>query len=68
MLICGVKVSHDGGVALIDGNRLVFSVEVEKLDNNHRYHPLDYIERVAEVLRRENVDPCDVDRFVIDGW
>jgi len=68
VLICGVKVSHDGGVALIDGNRLVFSVEVEKLDNNHRYHPLDYIERVAEVLRRENVDPCDVDRFVIDGW
>jgi carbamoyltransferase len=68
VLICGVKVSHDAGVALIDGNRLVFSVEVEKLDNNHRYHPLDCLERVAEVLRRENVDPCDVDRFVIDGW
>lgn len=68
MLICGIKVSHDAGVALIDGNQLVFSVEVEKLDNNHRYHPLDCLERVAEVLRRENVDPCDVDRFVIDGW
>jgi carbamoyltransferase len=68
MLICGIKVSHDGGVALIDGNRLVFSVEVEKLDNNHRYHSIDYLDSVTEILRRENVDPADVDRFVIDGW
>jgi carbamoyltransferase len=68
MLICGIKVSHDGGVALIDGNRLVFSVEVEKLDNNRRYHGLGCLERVAEILRHENVDPADVDRFVIDGW
>jgi carbamoyltransferase len=68
MLICGIKVSHDGGVALIDGNKLAFSIEVEKLDNNHRYHPLGCLERVAEILWRENVDPIDVDRFVIDGW
>ena len=68
MLICGIKVSHDGGVALIDGNQLVFSVEVEKIDNNHRYHGLDRLERVAEILWRENVKPADVDRFVIDGW
>jgi carbamoyltransferase len=68
VLICGVKASHDGGVALIDGNRLVFSVEMEKLDNGLRYSPLGDLRRVDEVLRTEGVDPGDVDRFVVDGW
>ncbi|WP_062215835.1 carbamoyltransferase N-terminal domain-containing protein [Streptomyces sp. NBRC 109706] len=68
MLICGVKASHDGGVALIDGNRLVFSVEMEKLANAPRYSQLGDLRRVAEVLCAEGVDPAEVDRFVVDGW
>jgi carbamoyltransferase len=68
MRICGIKITHDGGVALLADNQLVFSVEIEKLENNHRYQPIDYLERVAEILRRENVDPASVDRFVVDGW
>ncbi|WP_392667958.1 carbamoyltransferase N-terminal domain-containing protein [Streptomyces sp. LN785] len=68
MLIVGVKASHDGGVALIDGNRLVFSVEVEKLDNGLRYSQLRDLNQVAEILRSQGVDPEDVDRFVVDGW
>lgn len=68
MLICGVKLSHDGGVALIDGNRLAFNVEVEKLDNNYRYSSLGYLERVTEILASENVQLSEVDAVVVDGW
>ena len=68
MLICGVKVSHDGGVALIEDNRLIFSVEIEKLNNGHRYSRLGDLDIVREILERENVDIRDIDRFVVDGW
>ncbi|MDI5967268.1 carbamoyltransferase N-terminal domain-containing protein [Streptantibioticus silvisoli] len=68
MLIVGVKASHDGGVALIDGNRLVLSVEIEKLGNNPRYSRLRDLEQVCEILRDHGVDPADVDQFVVDGW
>ncbi|MEV7996308.1 carbamoyltransferase N-terminal domain-containing protein [Streptomyces sp. NPDC086077] len=68
MLICGVKASHDGGVALIDEGRLVFSIEVEKIANAARYSALGNLDRVASILRGEGIDPADVDRFVVDGW
>ncbi|MGJ5833732.1 carbamoyltransferase N-terminal domain-containing protein [Streptomyces ossamyceticus] len=68
MLICGVKASHDGGVAVIDGNRLLFSIEAEKIDNGLRYSPLANLEQVGEILAGEGLDPADVDRFVVDGW
>ncbi|MFJ9615333.1 carbamoyltransferase N-terminal domain-containing protein [Streptomyces noursei] len=68
MLICGIKVTHDGGVAVIDGNRLLFSIEVEKLGNGQRYGYLGDLARVAEILAAEGVDVRDVDRFVVDGW
>jgi carbamoyltransferase len=68
MLTVGVKVSHDGAVALVDGNRLVFSVEVENLDNSPRYSKLGDLDKVAEILRSQGVDPEDVDQFVVDGW
>ncbi|MFG2879025.1 carbamoyltransferase N-terminal domain-containing protein [Streptomyces sp. NPDC048337] len=68
MLICGVKASHDGGVCVIDENRLVFSIEMEKIGNRHRYSPLDDLSRVGEILRSEGLDPDAVDRFVVDGW
>ncbi|MBF6228757.1 hypothetical protein IU470_27110 [Nocardia abscessus] len=68
MVICGIKVSHDGGVAVIDGARLAFSIEVEKLGNGDRYSTLGDLERVAAILRSEGLEPSDVDRFVVDGW
>ncbi|MFX0576633.1 carbamoyltransferase N-terminal domain-containing protein [Nocardia nepalensis] len=37
MVICGIKVSHDGGVAVVEDDRLVFSIEMEKLGNGLRY-------------------------------
>ncbi|WP_431926375.1 carbamoyltransferase N-terminal domain-containing protein [Nonomuraea jabiensis] len=68
MLICGVKVSHDGGVAVIEDGRLRFSVETEKIDNSERYSALSNLSQVAEILAREGLSPDDVDRFVVDGW
>ncbi|MFI6321637.1 carbamoyltransferase N-terminal domain-containing protein [Nonomuraea sp. NPDC050556] len=68
MLICGVKVSHDGGIALIDNGQLVASIEVEKVDNGLRYSPLGRLAMVGELLAQWGVTVADVDQFVVDGW
>lgn len=68
MLICGLKLTHDGSVALVDDSRLLCSIEVEKIGNNPRYSALDSLELVEEILSREGVALDDVDRFVVDGW
>jgi carbamoyltransferase len=68
MLICGIKASHDGGVAVIEDGKLRFSVETEKIDNGERYSSLTDLHRVTEILAAEGLSPNDVDRFVVDGW
>ncbi|ANZ41492.1 hypothetical protein BBK82_41595 [Lentzea guizhouensis] len=68
MRICGIKASHDGGVAVIEDGRLLFSYEIEKLQNGERYSSLGDLERVTEILAAEGLSPADIDRFVVDGW
>ncbi|MEV7086105.1 carbamoyltransferase N-terminal domain-containing protein [Streptomyces sp. NPDC093085] len=68
MLICGIKASHDGGVAVIEDGRLLFSYEIEKLDNGERYSSLGDLERVTGILAAEGLAPADIDQFVVDGW
>src|SRR5579863_4491795 len=68
MLICGIKITHDAGVALIEDDQLLFSIEVEKLGNNSRYSSMPDLGQVAEILRTEGVKPSEVDQFVVDGW
>ncbi|MEY9860739.1 carbamoyltransferase [Catenulispora sp. GAS73] len=68
MLICGVKASHDGGIALIENGHLLASIEIEKVDNGLRYSALGRLARVGEILRSLDVDPATVDRYVVDGW
>lgn len=68
MIICGVKVTHDGAVAVIEDGRLRFSIEVEKIDNGARYSSLNDLQRVVDILAGERLSPADVDQFVIDGW
>lgn len=55
-------------MAVIADNRLVFSVELEKLNNSPRYISLEDLDLVTEILQAEHIDPGSVDRFVIDGW
>jgi carbamoyltransferase len=66
--ICGVKITHDGAVALIEDDRLVFSCEMEKLCNNERYSSIANLDTVFTVLRGHGYKPSDIDLFVIDGW
>ncbi|MGY3622082.1 nodulation protein NodU [Bradyrhizobium sp. USDA 10063] len=68
MRICGIKLTHDGAIALVEDGRLVFCVEQEKRDNNLRYQAIDNLEAIAVALAEHGLDPRDVDQFVIDGW
>lgn len=68
MLTCGLKLTHDGAVALIDDNKLVFSVEMEKLNNNARYSSIDDLAVVGRVLASFGYSLDDIDRFAVDGW
>jgi carbamoyltransferase len=68
VLICGVKITHDGGVALIDDGRLAFSIEMEKLDNANRHSRIEDMSEVFDTLRDFGYSPGDVDCFSIDGW
>lgn len=68
MRICGIKLTHDGAIALVDDARLVFCIEQEKRYNNPRYQPIDNLEAVAAALAEHGLRAQDVDQFVIDGW
>lgn len=68
MRICGIKASHDGGVAVIEDGRLLFSYEIEKLGNGERYSSLGDLDRVTEILAMEGLSPASIDQFVVDGW
>jgi carbamoyltransferase len=71
-LICGVKMTHDGGLALVEsgpgGARLVAATEAEKHDNAWRHAPLDDTSRLTRLLKALDHSPEQVDRFVVDGW
>jgi carbamoyltransferase len=69
MTICGIKLTHDGAIALIDDGKLVFSYEMEKLDNNSRYSEFCIsMERVGEILGEHGYELQEIDQLVIDGW
>ncbi|KWV54673.1 nodulation protein NodU [Bradyrhizobium macuxiense] len=68
MRICGIKLTHDGAVALVEDGRLVFCVEQEKRGNNPRYQVIDNLDAVVAALAEHGLGPKDVDHFVIDGW
>jgi carbamoyltransferase len=63
--ICGLKLTHDAAVAGIEDGRLVFCVEIEKLDNRPRYTKMTDTSLIDRVLRKFNFEP---DVIVVDGW
>lgn len=67
MRICGIKLRHDGAIALVEDKRLVFCVEHEKRGNNRRYQAIDNLDTVVDVLAEHGLGPRDVDQFVVDG-
>lgn len=69
MIICGIKLTHDGAIALIDKGRLIFSFEMEKLANNPRYSAFCIsMPKIEEILSSYGYRFKDIDQLVIDGW
>jgi carbamoyltransferase len=69
MLICGIKLTHDGAIALIDGNKMVFSYESEKLNNNKRHSVLMLgLPEINALLSQYGYSLEMIDRLVLDGW
>lgn len=68
MVICGLKLTHDGAVALIDNDRLVFSVELEKVNNNARYTSIEDTAIIERILADNGYSIDQVDAFAVDGW
>jgi carbamoyltransferase len=67
-VICGIKLTHDGGVALIDNQKLIFSYEMEKMNNNHRFSTISDSKEIKTILEKNGYSIDDVDCFAIDGW
>jgi carbamoyltransferase len=68
MIICGLKLTHDGAVALIENGKLIFSIELEKLNNNKRFTSIEENSIIANILNNHDYSLSDVDFFVVDGW
>ena len=68
IITCGIKLTHDGAVALFEDNRLIFSVEMEKINNNARFSHIKDLKSIEEVLNSFGYKLEDVDKFVVDGW
>ena len=71
MIMCSLKLTHDGAIALIDNGKLIFSYEMEKLNNNSRFATLASrysTDLLKEILEENGYGLEDVDQYVIDGW
>lgn len=68
MKICGLKFTHDGSIAVIENNTLLFSTEMEKINNNPRHQDLSNLDQVQEVLASEGIQWQQIDQFAVDGW
>ncbi|GAA3096542.1 hypothetical protein GCM10017600_01650 [Streptosporangium carneum] len=65
----GIKLSHDGSVALFEDNKLVQCHEMEKLNNNPRYSEYRLTgSELSDLLRDIGYEWSEVDALVIDGW
>lgn len=67
MIRLGVKLTHDGGLALLDGAALVFSHEAEKSSNLARHSSLSSLD-VLKTLEHYGIALSEVDRVLVDGW
>ncbi len=68
MKICGIKLTHDGAVSLIDDGKLIFCIEMEKINNNPRFTEIKHIDSVKEILSHNGYTIDEIDLFAVDGW
>lgn len=69
MIICGIKVTHDAAIALIDNGKLIFSYEMEKMDNNERHSEFRLCwERIQSIFSEFGYSFESINTWVFDGW
>lgn len=68
MITCGLKLTHDGAIALVEDNQLMFSIEVEKLNNNKRYSTVEDLKLINDVLDGQGYKAPSIHKWVLDGW
>ncbi|MBO0933573.1 carbamoyltransferase N-terminal domain-containing protein [Fibrella aquatilis] len=66
--ICGLKLTHDGSVAVIEDGTLLFSIELEKLSNHPRYQDIGDTRWIETILEAQGCPLASIDQFAIDGW
>jgi carbamoyltransferase len=67
-VICGLKLTHDGAVAVITEGRLLFSTEAEKIENSPRHCALKDAAQIIGEIARNGLDPAVVSHVAVDGW
>ncbi|MFE5563957.1 carbamoyltransferase C-terminal domain-containing protein [Amycolatopsis japonica] len=67
-LICGLKLTHDGCLAVVSEDELLFSIEAEKIDNRPRYSSLNTVTDLSAVLGANGIAPGDLTAIAVDGW
>lgn len=60
--------SCDGTLAVADEDKLLFSVELEKIHNNQRHMHFEDLNMIDEVLAGFNLSIGKIDHWIIDGW
>ncbi|MFI6340985.1 carbamoyltransferase N-terminal domain-containing protein [Streptomyces sp. NPDC050535] len=68
MITAGLKLTHSGGLALLEDNKLLFHIEVQKLHNNARYSSVADLRLISEILAAQGYKVSDVDHWAVDGW
>ena len=67
-MIVGIKLTHDAAVAAIEDEKLLFSIELEKIDNGPRYAKFSDLSVVGKILDERKISASDISSFVVDGW
>ncbi|VAW11246.1 Nodulation protein U [hydrothermal vent metagenome] len=69
MVIVGIKLTHDGALALIDKGHLIFCYEIEKIKNQYRHQAFNLSRKdIEDILVVHGYTWNSVDQWVIDGW
>jgi carbamoyltransferase len=68
MIVCGLKLTHDGGAAVMEDGKLLFSCEIEKLANNPRYSPFPDLDDADDIFSSFGCRIDDLDFIAVDGW
>jgi carbamoyltransferase len=67
-VVCGLKLTHDGAVAVVAGGRLRFSTEAEKVGNAPRHSRFERTTQIVDEIRCNGLDPAEVSHLAVDGW